>query len=68
MIYGCQIWGQEHSNEFKRIEKLQEKTAKIIKFLPNDAPMTKTMKELKILKLKDFITQEHCFCEGFTDK
>ena len=28
---------------------------KIIKFLPNDAPVTKTMKELKILKLKDFI-------------
>ena len=28
---------------------------KIIKFLPNDAPVTKTIKELKILKLKDFI-------------
>ena len=59
MIYGCQIWGQEHSNEFKRIEKLQEKATEIIKFLPNDAPMTKTMKELKILKLKDFSTLQN---------
>ena len=59
MIYGCQIWGQEHSNEFKKIEKLQEKAIKIIKFLPNDAPMTKTMKELKILKLKDFLTLQN---------
>ena len=49
--------GQEHSNEFKKIEKLQEKAIKIIKFLPNDAP--KTMKELKILKLKDFITLQN---------
>ena len=57
MIYGCQIWGQEHSNKFKKIEKLQEKAIKIIKFLPNDAP--KTMKELKILKLKDFITLQN---------
>ena len=32
---------------------------KIIKFLPNDAPVTKTMKELKILKLKDFITLQN---------
>ena len=56
LIYGCQIWGQEQSNEFKKIEKHQEKAIKIIEFLPNDAPITKTMKELKILKLKDSIT------------
>ena len=59
MIYGCQIWGQEHSNEFKKIEKLQEKAIKITKFLPNDAPVTKTMKELKTLKLEDFFTLQN---------
>ena len=55
MIYGCQIWGQQHSNEFKKIKNPQEKAIKIIKFLTNDAPVTKAMKELKI-SLKDFIT------------
>ena len=47
LIYGCQIWGQEHSNEFKKIGKLQEKATRIIKFLPND------------LKVKDFITLQN---------
>ena len=58
MIYGSQIWGQEHSNEFKNIEKFQEKAIKI-KFLPNDALVMKTMNELKILKLKDIITLQN---------
>ena len=60
MIYGCQIWCQEHSDELEKIEKLQEKAIKIIKFLPNNAPVTKTMKELKVLKLKDLITLQNC--------
>ena len=68
LIYGCQIWGQEQSNEFKKVEKHQEKAIKIIEFLPNDAPITKTMKELKILKLRLYYTSEHSFCERFTDK
>ena len=59
MIYGCQIWGQEQGNEFKKLVKLQEKAIKIIKFLPKNGPVTKTMKELKILKLKDFITLQN---------
>ena len=32
---------------------------KITKFLPNNAPVIKTMKELKILKLKDLITLQN---------
>ena len=59
MIYGYQIWDQEHSNELKKKGKLQEKTIRIIKFLPNDALVTKSMKELKILRLKDFITLQN---------
>ena len=59
MIYGCQTWGQEHGNDFKKIEKLWKESIKIIKFLPNDAPVTNTIKELKILKLKDHITLQN---------
>ena len=29
-------YSQEHNTEFKKIEKLQEKPIRIIKFLPND--------------------------------
>ena len=45
--------GEEHSNALKKIGKLQEKAIRV-KFLPNDASVTKKMKELKILKLKDY--------------
>ena len=34
LIYGCQIWGQDQNEEFKKIEKLQEKAISIISFLP----------------------------------
>ena len=44
LIYGCQVWGQQHSNEFKKIENPQEKAIKIIKFLTIDAPVTKAVK------------------------
>ena len=42
-----------HSNEFKKTGELQEKAIRIIKFLPNDAPVTKSMKKLKIRELKN---------------
>ena len=42
-----------HSTEFKKIGELQEKAIRIIKFLPNDAPVTKSMKKLKIRELKN---------------
>ena len=44
LIYGCQVWGQHHSNEFRKIENPQEKAIKIIKFLTIDAPATKAVK------------------------
>ena len=44
LIYGCQIWRQKHSNEFKQIRKLQEKAIRILKFLTNDNSVTKKMK------------------------
>ena len=41
LIYRCQVWGQYRGTEFKKIEKLQEKAIKIIKFLPYNAPVLK---------------------------
>lgn len=38
------------------IEKLQEKDIRLIKFIPSNASVLKEMNELKILKIKDFIT------------
>ena len=38
---------------------MQEKAIRIIKFLPNNAPVSKEMHKLKILKLKDFITLQN---------
>ena len=59
LIYGCQVWGQYQGTEFKKIETLQEKAIRIIKFLPNNAPVSKEMHKLRILKLKDFITLQN---------
>ena len=55
-IYGCQVWGQYQGTEFKKIEALQKKVIRIIKFLPSNAPVSKEIHKLRILKLKDFIT------------
>ena len=38
---------------------MQEKAIRITKFLPNNAPVSKEMHKLRILKLKDFITLQN---------
>ena len=43
LIYYCQIWGQDQNEEFKKIEKLQEKTIRIISFLSLNATVEKQM-------------------------
>ena len=55
LIYGCQIWGQDQNEEFKKIERLQEKAIRIINFLPLNAPVEKQIYEMNIIKLKDFL-------------
>ena len=55
LVYGCQIWGQDQNEEFKKIEKLQVKAIRIINFLPLNAPVEKQVYEKNILKLKGFI-------------
>ena len=53
------MWEQYQGNKFKKAEKVPEKAIRIIKFLPNNAPVLKEMHKLKILKLKDFITLQN---------
>ena len=53
------MWGQYQGTEFQKLARLQEKAVIIIKFLPNNAPVSKEMHILKILKLKDFITHQN---------
>ena len=38
LIYGCQIWGQDQNEEFKKIEKLPEK---VLRFMDNKFPSLK---------------------------
>ena len=59
LIYGFQVWGQYQGTALKKIETLQEKAIRIIKFLPNNPPVSKEMHKLRILKLKDFITLQN---------
>ena len=63
LIYGCQIWGQDQNEEFKKIEKLQEKGIRIISFLPLNVTVKKQMYEMNILKLKDFIMLQNILFE-----
>ena len=53
------MWGQYQGTEFKKIETFQEKAIRIIKFLPNNAPVSKEMHKLRNLKLIDFITLQN---------
>ena len=50
--YGCQIWGKDQNEEFKKTKKLQEKTIRIINFLLLNAPVEKQMYEMNVLKLQ----------------
>ena len=51
--------GQYQGTEFKKIEALQEKAIRIMRFLPNNATVSGEMHKLRILKLKDFITLQN---------
>ena len=55
LIYRCHIWGQDQNEEFRKIEKLQQKAIRIIIFLSLNATVEKEMYEMNILKLKDLI-------------
>ena len=68
-IYGCQIWGQDQNEEFKKTEKRLEKAIRRISFLPLNATVKKQMYEMNMFKLKDFIIlQNILFVKGCLSK
>ena len=60
MRYGCQIVGQNFNTLCRNNEKLQNKAINIINFKTGSLNLDDLFNELKILKLKDFITFNNC--------
>ena len=58
--YASQIWGQIKTKLFQEVVKLQNKAIRIINFLPfNSSNIKKTYNDLKIVKLRDFISLQN---------
>ena len=61
LIYASQIWGHSYSDHFRKLVKLQEKALRIFNFLPDAAPLRDIYKNLKVLKLPDYIALQNTF-------
>ena len=59
LMYGCKVWGQYQGTAFKKSETLLKNAIRIMKFLRNNAPVSKEINILRILKLKDYITLQN---------
>ena len=57
--YVCQIWGQTKTALFRKIEKLQDKTVRIINFLLKETPINDAYENSRILKLQDYISLQN---------
>ena len=70
LIYASQIWGQIKTKLFQEVVKLQNKSIRIINFLPlNSSNINKTYNDFKILKLPDFISlQSRLFVKDCFEK
>ena len=51
--YGLAVWGQCSSDLYVKIERLQKRIIRVIKFADFNAPSKPLMKELQILSIKD---------------
>ena len=60
LSYGSQIWGQVSNNFNDRIFKLQNRALRIISFSDFRADCTPIYRDLKILKLSDYIVLQNC--------
>ena len=60
MIYGCQIWGQGRGTHIDKIQKLQNRAMRIIKFEDFHANANPLYIDQGILKLYDIIRLEKC--------
>ena len=60
LTYGCQIWSQNPSPQLNKIITLQKRAIRNIKFSEFDAPSSPLFKELKIMKIQDFVQLQNC--------
>ena len=60
MVYGCQVWGQNHSLHLERIFKLQNRALRTINFEDWHADSNPLYIDNKILKLQDFVRLQNC--------
>ena len=54
--YGCQLWGQTQTQVLQNIEKIQNKSLRILNFKNPWELIEQIYKESKIFKLKDIVT------------
>ena len=55
LIYGCNIWGLTTDENLQKIEVLQKKCVRILKFAPFNSHTNHLFIDLKFLKVKDII-------------
>ena len=60
LTYGSQIWGQVSNSFNNNIFKLQNRALRIISFSDLRADCTPIYRDLKILKLNDYIVMQNC--------
>ena len=60
ITYGCQVWGQKVNIYTNKVFKLQNRAMRIISFSDFDADATPIYKDMKILKLEDFVSLQNC--------
>ena len=60
MIYGCQIWSQGRGAHIDKIQKLQNRAMRIIRFEDFHASANPLYVEQGILKLNDFVRLQNC--------
>ena len=69
LTYGCQVWGQKKNIHTQKVFDIQNRAMRIISFADFHADANPIYKELKILKLEDFISlQNALFVHDFLNK
>ena len=69
LSYGCQIWSQNNNPHLNKIITLQKRAMRTIKFADFHAHSDPFFKELKVLKIQDFVKLQNClFVHDFLNK
>ena len=58
--YGIQVWEQNRNQAIKDIEKIQDKTIRILNFKWKNDPVNPLFKNSKIMKMKNILTFNNC--------